>query len=76
MVDEVHVYITPAVLGTGGVEWMGGGQDGLGSVARIAARAWLGDDVLVVKDMFTGIVETLGGSRRGEADAGGVPPAR
>jgi diaminohydroxyphosphoribosylaminopyrimidine deaminase/5-amino-6-(5-phosphoribosylamino)uracil reductase len=46
VVDEVHVYITPVALGSGGAEWIGGGRmawDGL----RDRRALWLGADVLV-----------------------------
>jgi diaminohydroxyphosphoribosylaminopyrimidine deaminase/5-amino-6-(5-phosphoribosylamino)uracil reductase len=44
--DEVHVYITPAILGPDGVEWLGEGRiawEGLGDRRAV----WLGEDVLV-----------------------------
>jgi riboflavin biosynthesis pyrimidine reductase len=47
VVDEVHVYITPAVLGAEGVEWMGEGRMAWESLEDRRA-VWLGDDVLVV----------------------------
>jgi diaminohydroxyphosphoribosylaminopyrimidine deaminase/5-amino-6-(5-phosphoribosylamino)uracil reductase len=46
VVDEVHVYITPIVLGPGGAEWIGGGRvawEGL----RARRAVWLGDDMLI-----------------------------
>lgn len=46
VVDEVHVYITPAALGPGGVPWLDEGRlawDGL----RDRRARWLGEDVLV-----------------------------
>ncbi len=46
VVDEVHVYITPVVLGPGGAEWIGEGRmawEGL----RDRRALWLGADVLV-----------------------------
>jgi diaminohydroxyphosphoribosylaminopyrimidine deaminase/5-amino-6-(5-phosphoribosylamino)uracil reductase len=46
VVDEVHVYITPAALGPDGVEWMGEGRIAWEEL-RERRAVWLGDDVLV-----------------------------
>jgi diaminohydroxyphosphoribosylaminopyrimidine deaminase/5-amino-6-(5-phosphoribosylamino)uracil reductase len=46
VVDEVHVYITPAVLGPQGVEWMGEGRMAWDEL-RDRRSVWLGDDVLI-----------------------------
>lgn len=46
VVDEVHVYIAPVVLGPQGLEWIGAGRvawDGL----RDRRAVWLGEDLLV-----------------------------
>jgi diaminohydroxyphosphoribosylaminopyrimidine deaminase/5-amino-6-(5-phosphoribosylamino)uracil reductase len=46
VVDELHVYITPVILGEDGVEWLGEGRiawEGLGDRRAV----WLGEDVLV-----------------------------
>jgi diaminohydroxyphosphoribosylaminopyrimidine deaminase / 5-amino-6-(5-phosphoribosylamino)uracil reductase len=52
VVDEVHVYITPAVLGPGGVEWVGEGRIAWEWLSDRRA-VWLGDDLLV-----EGLVQT------------------
>jgi diaminohydroxyphosphoribosylaminopyrimidine deaminase / 5-amino-6-(5-phosphoribosylamino)uracil reductase len=46
VVDEVHVYITPVVLGPRGVEWVGEGRMAWEGLEDRRAL-WLGDDVLV-----------------------------
>jgi len=46
VVDEVHVYIAPAVLGPEGVEWMGAGRIAWEAL-RDRRAVWLGEDVLV-----------------------------
>ena len=44
--DAVHIYITPATLGPGGVDWIGGGRIAWESLHDRHA-AWLGADILV-----------------------------
>ena len=46
VVDEVHVYITPVLLGPGGVEWVGEGRIAWEGLEDRRA-AWLGEDLLV-----------------------------
>lgn len=46
VVDEVHVYITPVMLGPDGVEWLGEGRIAW-EVLGDRQAVWLGDDVLV-----------------------------
>jgi diaminohydroxyphosphoribosylaminopyrimidine deaminase/5-amino-6-(5-phosphoribosylamino)uracil reductase len=46
VVDEVHVYITPVILGPDGVEWLGEGRIAWEELQDRRA-VWLGDDVLV-----------------------------
>jgi diaminohydroxyphosphoribosylaminopyrimidine deaminase / 5-amino-6-(5-phosphoribosylamino)uracil reductase len=46
VVDEIHVYITPAVLGPRGIEWMGEGRMAWEALEDRRAM-WLGEDVLV-----------------------------
>lgn len=46
VVDVVQVYITPRMLGPGGVSWLGEGRLSLG-LLRERSASWLGDDVLV-----------------------------
>lgn len=46
VVDEVHLYIAPAVLGPGSVDWIGGGRLSWESLQKRRAE-WLGETVLV-----------------------------
>ena len=46
LVDEVHVYITPAPLGPRGVAWIGEGRIAWETLLDRRAT-WLGEDVLV-----------------------------
>jgi diaminohydroxyphosphoribosylaminopyrimidine deaminase/5-amino-6-(5-phosphoribosylamino)uracil reductase len=52
VVDAVHVYITPRLLGAAGVEWIGEGRIAWDSL-RDRRATWLGNDLLV-----EGVVET------------------
>jgi diaminohydroxyphosphoribosylaminopyrimidine deaminase/5-amino-6-(5-phosphoribosylamino)uracil reductase len=46
VVDEIHLYIAPVLLGPGGVEWVGEGRIAWEALENRRA-AWLGEDLLV-----------------------------
>ena len=46
IVDEVHVYVTPHRLGSGGVRWLDPGQLAWDTLTE-RRGTWLGEDLLV-----------------------------
>lgn len=57
VVDEVHLYITPAPLGAAGVEWLGEGRLAWEGLTHRRAM-WLGADVLVEGVVQTNVYRT------------------
>jgi diaminohydroxyphosphoribosylaminopyrimidine deaminase/5-amino-6-(5-phosphoribosylamino)uracil reductase len=50
LVDRVELFLSPIVLGSGGVEWMPLPQGAIAGLANLTARS-LGDDVMIEGDV-------------------------